>query len=67
MAASWGLATMAYAVMQALVAAFFSSLFHATGSYQLLFAIGAAAAIGSSLFVFAAEKSASHIDVHQGA
>jgi hypothetical protein len=42
-AATWGLATMAYAVMQAATAAGFSALFHATGSYRLLFAIGAIA------------------------
>ena len=43
LAATWGLATMAYAVMQAACAAGFSSLFHITGSYPLLFAIGATA------------------------
>jgi len=67
LAANWGLATMAYAVMQAAVAALFSSLFHATGSYQLLFGIGAAAAFGSALFVFAAQASAAHVDVSQSA
>lgn len=39
----WGLATMLYAVTQALVAAMFSHLFHITGSYALLFEIGTAA------------------------
>lgn len=39
----WGLATMIYAVTQALVAAMFSHLFHITGSYALLFGIGTAA------------------------
>jgi predicted MFS family arabinose efflux permease len=67
LAANWGLATMTYAVCQAGVAALFSSLFHATGSYQLLFGIGAVAAFGSALIVFAAEKSASHVDVSHGA
>ncbi len=43
LAATWGLATMAYAVVQAACAAGFSSLFHITGSYPLLFAIGAIA------------------------
>jgi MFS family permease len=43
LAATWGLATMAYAVMQAASAAGFSTLFHITGSYRLLFAIGAIA------------------------
>lgn len=41
LAADWGLATMAYAVIQAATAAAFSTLFHATGSFRLLFAIGA--------------------------
>lgn len=54
LAANWGLATMTYAVCQAVVAAIFSSLFHATGSYQLLFGIGTVAAAISALFVFAA-------------
>ncbi len=43
LAATWAVATMAYAVMQAGVAGGFSTLFHATGSYLLLFAIGSAA------------------------
>jgi predicted MFS family arabinose efflux permease len=41
LAAEWGFATMAYAVSQALTAALFSNLFHLTGSFLLLFAIGA--------------------------
>jgi len=41
LAAEWGFATMAYAVSQAVTAAAFSNLFHATGSFLLLFAIGA--------------------------
>lgn len=41
----WGLATMVYAVMQAVVAALFSHLFHLTGSYALLFGIGTAAVV----------------------
>ncbi|WP_073211458.1 YbfB/YjiJ family MFS transporter [Acidocella aminolytica] len=47
----WGLATMVYAVMQALVAAMFSNLFHITGSYGLLFAIGAAAMVVAVLLI----------------
>jgi len=43
LAATWGLATMAYAVMQAASAAGFSTLFHLTGSYRLLFSVGAIA------------------------
>jgi len=58
LAANWGLATMAYAVMQALVAAGFSSLFHLTGSYLLLFAIGTAASLASAALVFAAGYAA---------
>lgn len=54
LAGNWGLATMTYAVCQAVVAAIFSSLFHATGSYQLLFGIGTVAAAGSAVFVFTA-------------
>jgi MFS family permease len=58
LAANWGLATMAYAVMQALVAAGFSSLFHATGSFLLLFGIGALASLASAALVFAAGRAA---------
>jgi MFS family permease len=43
LAANWGLATMVYAVMQTLVAAGFSTLYHATGRFSPLFAIGATA------------------------
>lgn len=43
LAATWGLATLAYAVMQAASAAGFSALFHITESYRLLFFIGAIA------------------------
>ena len=43
-----GVATMAYAVMQALTAAGFSHLFHATDSFLLLFGIGAVALVGSA-------------------
>jgi predicted MFS family arabinose efflux permease len=56
LAATWGLATMAYAVMQAACAAGFSSLFHATQSYRLLFAIGAVATLMTSGFVVAAQR-----------
>ncbi len=53
LAAEWGLATMAYAVVQALAAAGFSSIFHVSGSYLLLFGIGVAAMLGSvGLVVF---------------
>jgi MFS family permease len=49
LAATWGLATMSYAIMQAVCAAGFSSLFHATGSYRLLFAVGASATFVTAL------------------
>jgi hypothetical protein len=42
LAAAWGTATMSYAVVQALSAAFYSALFHATGSFLLLYGIAAA-------------------------
>jgi hypothetical protein len=58
LAASWGLATITYAIMQALVAAGFSSLFHLTGSYLLLFGIGAAASLASAGLVLAARYAA---------
>jgi predicted MFS family arabinose efflux permease len=51
LAADWGFATMAYAVMQALVAAGFSHLFHVTGSYWVLFEIGTVAMVGSTALV----------------
>lgn len=53
----WGLATMVYAVTQAAVAAFFSHLFHITGSYALLFGIGAVA-ISISIILIAMAASA---------
>jgi MFS family permease len=42
LASAWGTATMSYAVVQALSAAFYSALFHATGSFLLLYGIAAA-------------------------
>jgi uncharacterized membrane protein len=54
----WGLATMVYAVVQAVVAAFFSHLFHATGSYELLFGIGTAAMAVSALLILLTAKMA---------
>lgn len=56
LAPDWGLATMAYAVMQALVAAGFSTLFHITGSFLLLYGIGAGFVLVSSLLVMAAAR-----------
>lgn len=54
----WGLATMVYAVVQAVVAAFFSHLFHATGSYELLFGIGTAAMVVSALLILLTARMA---------
>ena len=59
LAASWGLATIAYAVMQTLVAAGFSTLFHLTGSYRLLFVIGAVSVLGSAGLVALSLRAAS--------
>lgn len=57
--ADWGLATMVYAVTQAVVAAMFSHLFHITNSYALLFGIGTAAiAISIGLIALAARTHA---------
>lgn len=53
----WGLATMAYAVMQAVIAAFFSHLFHVTGSYALLFGIGFVAVCVAIILVALAEAA----------
>ena len=50
----WGLATMVYAVTQALVAALFSHLFHITGSYALLFGIGTVAILVAIGFIIMA-------------
>jgi len=58
LAASWGMATMSYAVMQAITAAAFSNLFHATGSFLLLFGIGAVAVLASAVLVGAARVQA---------
>ena len=54
----WGLATMVYAVMQAVVAALFSHLFHATGSYELLFGIGSVAMAVSALLILLTARMA---------
>jgi predicted MFS family arabinose efflux permease len=57
LAADWGFATMAYAVMQALTAAGFSHLFHVTDSFLLLFGIGAVALVGSTALVIGAARA----------
>ncbi|OYV41996.1 MAG: hypothetical protein B7Z81_00055 [Acidocella sp. 20-61-6] len=56
LAANWGLATMSYAVMQAVSAAAFSSLFHATENYEILFGIGTVATFVSTIFVLLSER-----------
>lgn len=56
--ADWGLATMVYAVMQAVVAALFSNLFHLTGSYALLFGIGTVAMAVSTLLILLTARMA---------
>jgi MFS family permease len=56
LAADWGLATMAYAVIQAATAAGFSTLFHATGSFRLLFAIGAVSLVGCAGLVAVSQR-----------
>jgi predicted MFS family arabinose efflux permease len=58
MAATWGLATIVYGVMQAVCAAGFSQLFHATGSFLILFAIGTVAAAAAAVCTFAAARAA---------
>jgi MFS family permease len=57
LAATWGLATMIYAGVQAASAAGFSSLYHVTGSFLLLFGIGAVAILASALLVAASMRS----------
>ncbi len=57
LAADWGLATMAYAVSQAVIAAGFSSLFHATGSFLLLFGIAGVSLTMCAGLVFAAWRA----------
>jgi predicted MFS family arabinose efflux permease len=60
MAATWGLATVVYGICQAVCAAGFSQLFHVTGSFLLLFAIGAMAAATAGVSVFAAGRTQAH-------
>ncbi len=64
LAANWGLATMSYAVMQAVSAAAFSSLFHATENYEILFGIGTVATFISAIFVLLSERSSRKIDLN---
>ncbi len=57
MAATWGMATIVYALTQTACAAGFSTLFHATGSFLILFAIATAGAAAASGCVWAASRS----------
>ena len=63
LAADWGVATMAYAVAQALTAAGFSNLFHVTGSYPLLFFIGTIGMVVSVVLVTAAARHGRRVPV----
>jgi MFS family permease len=56
LAATWGLATMAYAVTQAACAAGFSTLFHVTGSYRLLFAVGTVATFITAICILVSRR-----------
>jgi len=51
LASTWGLATLSYSTLQAVSAAGFSTLFHATGDYRLLYAIAAGASGCAGLLV----------------
>jgi predicted MFS family arabinose efflux permease len=66
LAATWGLATMTYAIAQAAVAAGFSTLFHATNSYHLLFAIGSIATFTSAGIVATARSIQARRDRAEG-
>ena len=58
LAGDWGLAAMAYSVTQIVAAALFSHLFRLTGSYALLFSIGAEAmAAGFMLILLTARMT----------
>jgi MFS family permease len=54
LAGTWGLATLSYSALQAISAAGFSALFHATASFDLLYAIAAAASLAAGGCVAAA-------------
>jgi predicted MFS family arabinose efflux permease len=51
LSSTWGLATLSFSALQAASAAGFSTLFHATGNYQLLYAIAAVATFAAGAFV----------------
>ncbi|GLR68318.1 MFS transporter [Acidocella aquatica] len=58
LAADWGLAAMVYSVTQAIAAALLSHLFRVTGSYGLLFSIGALAMAGGFLLILLTARMA---------
>jgi hypothetical protein len=57
LAATWGLATITYAVMQAVCAAGFTTLFHATGSFLVLFAVAGMATMVAAGCVAGASRA----------
>jgi len=57
LAATWGLATITYAVMQAVCAAGFTTLFHATGSFLVLFAVAGMATMVAAWCVVGASRA----------
>jgi len=58
LASTWGLATLSYSALQAFSAAGFSTLFHATGNYSLLYTIAAGASFTAALLVTGAARYA---------
>jgi len=56
LASTWGLATLSYSTLQAVSAAGFSTLFHATGDYRLLYAIAAGATLCAGVLVAVARR-----------
>jgi MFS family permease len=58
LASTWGLATLSYSALQAVSAAGFSTLFHATGNYGMLYTIAAAASCSAGVLVAAAARYA---------
>jgi MFS family permease len=57
LAAAWGTATMSYAVVQALSAAMYSTLFHVSGSFVLLYGMGAGALLVCTGLLWTAGKA----------
>ncbi len=57
LASTWGLATLSYSTLQAVSAAGFSTLFHATGDYRLLYGIAASATFTAGACVAIANRA----------